>query len=88
MSHHRLSWNVISVEFFIASVSYKSHDTGESFKIRYHTQGWYFEETAKRVTKTFAKARKLDVVVTKVKSLGLNCRRNKNISMFSNNKCK
>ena len=41
-----LSWNVISVEFFIVSVSYKSDDTGESFKARYHTQGWYLEEIA------------------------------------------
>ena len=46
LSPNRLSWNVISVEFFIVSVSYKSHDTGESFKTRYHTQGWYLEEIA------------------------------------------
>ena len=46
MSHHRVSWNVISVEFFIVSVSYKSHDIRESFNTRYHTQGWYFEEIA------------------------------------------
>ena len=46
LSHHRLSWNVISVEFFIVSVSYKSHDIRESFQTRYHTQGWYLEEIA------------------------------------------
>ena len=48
MSHRRESWNVISIEFFIVSVSYKSHDIRESFKIsRYYTQGWYFEEIVK-----------------------------------------
>ena len=45
MSHRRESWNVISIEFFIVSVSYKSHDIPESFT-RYHTQGWYLEEIA------------------------------------------
>ena len=46
MSHRRESWNVISIEFFIVSVSYKSHDIRESFTTRYHTQGWYFDEIA------------------------------------------
>ena len=45
MSHRRESWNVISIEFFIVTVSYKSHDIRESFT-RYHTQGWYLEEIA------------------------------------------
>ena len=46
MSHRRKSWNVISIEFFIVSVSYKSYDIRESFTTRYHTQGWYLEEIA------------------------------------------
>ena len=46
MSHRRESWNVISIEFFIVSVSYKSHEIRESLKTRYHTQGWYLEEIA------------------------------------------
>ena len=59
MSHHRESWNVITVEFFIVHVSYQSHDIQESFKTRYRTQGWYFEEIAEELLRHFQRLENL-----------------------------